>query len=381
MAARRGRGEGSIYWDETRQRWTASYTVGYTPSGRRITKRASGKTKTEARDKLRQIIRDYEDGLTVKSDGYTVAKAVEDWLEFGQSGKSKETVRKHTNLAENHVIPDFSARKLIELSADDVDRWLAEKSKVVSTATLGDLRSILKRSIDRAQKRDRVKRNVVLLCEIPQGQEGRPSKSLTLDQAEAVLDAAENSPLHAYVVVAMLTGARTEELRALTWSHVDLDGDTPAIMVWRSVRAGGDTKTKKSRRSLELPQRCVDALRLQRDRQDQARARAGGRWREHDLVFPTGVGTRFSSEKVARLFRKVTEAAGLDPREWAPRELRHSFVSIMSDAGVPIERISRLVGHSSTQTTETVYRHQIRPVVQGGAKVMDDIFCKDNRET
>jgi hypothetical protein len=46
----------------------------------------------------------------------------------------------------------------------------------------------------------------------------------------------------------------------------------------------------------------------------------------------------------------------------------------MSDAGVPIENIARLVGHSPTSTTELVYRHQIRPVVQGGATVMDRLF-------
>ena len=59
---------------------------------------------------------------------------------------------------------------------------------------------------------------------------------------------------------------------------------------------------------------------------------------------------------------------------WTPRELRHSFVSLMSDAGVPIEKIARLVGHTGTTTTETIYRKQIRPVVVGGAEVMDSLF-------
>lgn len=71
----------------------------------------------------------------------------------------------------------------------------------------------------------------------------------------------------AYIVVALLTGARTEEMRALTWDHVYLHGDpktdppTPPYMaVWRSVRSGGDTKTRKSRCPLALPTRCVDVL-------------------------------------------------------------------------------------------------------------------------
>ena len=52
----------------------------------------------------------------------------------------------------------------------------------------------------------------------------------------------------------------------------------------------------------------------------------------------------------------------------------YSFVSLLSDADVPIERISRLVGHSNTVTTETIYRKQIRPVIEHGADVKDRIF-------
>ena len=70
----------------------------------------------------------------------------------------------------------------------------------------------------------------------------------------------------------------------------------------------------------------------------------------------------------------MVEAAGLNPLEWTPRELRHSFVSLLSDAGVPIEQISRLVGHSGTTTTETIYRKQIRPMITDGADIMDRIF-------
>jgi integrase len=65
---------------------------------------------------------------------------------------------------------------------------------------------------------------------------------------------------------------------------------------------------------------------------------------------------------------------GLTPADWTPRELRHSFVSLLSDAGVPLEDISRLVGHSGTTVTELVYRHQIRPVIQTWATVMDRLF-------
>ena len=50
--------------------------------------------------------------------------------------------------------------------------------------------------------------------------------------------------------------------------------------------------------------------------------------------------------------------------------LRHSFVSLMSDQGMVTEEIARLVGHRSTRTTETVYRHELRPVIRSGAAIM-----------
>jgi integrase len=69
-----------------------------------------------------------------------------------------------------------------------------------------------------------VKRNVVLLCGIPGGQPGRPSEALTLEQAAAILIAAEqdDSTIGAYIIVSLLSGARTEETRPLAWSHADL---------------------------------------------------------------------------------------------------------------------------------------------------------------
>ncbi|WP_202872618.1 hypothetical protein [Kribbella soli] len=70
--------------------------------------------------------------------------------------------------------------------------------------------------------------------------DGRPSKSLTLEQASRLLDVATATRMHAYIVVSLLTGARTEEMRALTWDHVDLKGAQyaepprpPSIEVWR----------------------------------------------------------------------------------------------------------------------------------------------------
>ncbi|WP_435822618.1 tyrosine-type recombinase/integrase [Microbispora bryophytorum] len=92
-------------------------------------------------------------------------------------------------------------------------------------------------------------------------------------------------------------------------------------------------------------------------------------------VFGTKNETAMTAENVRRDLRIALKSAeGIDPAEWTPRELRHSFVSLLSAHDVPIEHISRLVGHTNTLVTEMVYRKQIRPVMQEGATVMDEIF-------
>jgi integrase len=378
MTKRRSRGDGGLHWDDKRQRWIATASLGYAPDGKRIIKRGSGKTKTEAKAKLKQVLRDHEDGLTIAPGEFTVAQAANDWLAYGLSGLDPSTVATNTTLVKTHIIPALGKRKLRDLSAQDVDKWLAGKAKTHSTSTVARLHSCLNRIIKRAMARDRVRRNVVELCRVPQGKEGRPSKALTMAQAEEVLKAAEGKNLYAYVVVSLLTGARTEELRALSWDHVDLVGHLhgippvpPYVAVWRSVRNGGDTKTRKSRRTLALPKRCVDVLIKQQEAQQKEQ---GDAWSKHGLVFASTAGTELDAANVRRAFRRVIKHTSLDPREWTPRELRHSFVSLLSDNGTPLEEISRLVGHSSTAVTELVYRKQIRPVIQGGATVMDRIF-------
>jgi phosphoribosylaminoimidazole carboxylase (NCAIR synthetase) len=54
MTARRSHGEGGLYWNEKRQRWIATVTVGYDGRGKRIVRTGSGRTKTEAKHNLRE---------------------------------------------------------------------------------------------------------------------------------------------------------------------------------------------------------------------------------------------------------------------------------------------------------------------------------------
>ena len=373
--------------------FAGAISLGFDGQGRRQRIRRRARTKAAVKAKLIQVVAERDAGLK-PAQGYTVASAIRDWLAKGLKGRDQNTITANRILAERHVLPLIGAIKLKDLTADDVDDWLDGLTEKLATRSLQGVHAILKRAIRQAQARDKVLRNVADLVTTPKGTLGRPSRAMTLDQATAMLEHAKASRLHAYVVVSLLTGIRTEEARALRWSHVvawvdddaewrpvtevGFDHERFAIYVWRSVRADGDTKTEKSRRTLELPGEAADALREHRTRQAKERLAAGALWRDHGLVFASQTGTPLDASHVRRSFKAITRKAGLG-EDWTPRELRHSFVSIMSDNGVPIETIADLVGHASTAVTEEVYRHQLKPVITKGAETMNTIFNRDRQ--
>jgi integrase len=381
VGRRRGRGEGSIYKDEAHGYWVGAVDLGYDRAGKRHRRKVTGRTRADVARKLRQLREDVESGI--KADAtYTVERATDDWLAETLDGLAPKTVRLYTDLL-RPVRESIGGIPLRKLTSHDVRRVLVELAGDHSTRTLRLTRNVLERAIRHAEANDHVGRNVAANAAVPRGQAGRPSKALTAEQAAAVLKAAQDSRIYAYVVLALTTGARTEELRALRWDHVDLDGDLdavppvpPHVDVWRSVRASADTKTRGSRRTLALPQAACEALSGQRERQEADRDKAGAAWQESGLVFTSGTGTALDASHVRRSFRAITKAAGLR-EDWAPRELRHSFVSLMSEAGVPVEEIARLAGHTDSRTTEVIYRRELRPVMTRGAEVMDTLFKAD----
>ena len=378
--------------------WRGEFTTGYTGDGTRTRRKVSGTTKAAVIDKLRDLHTQLDTGITPKAGytHYTVCQAADDWLTHGLEGRSPATIKKNQNVLQP-LLKVIGARKLRDLTAADVRQALATMAAGYSTAAVSIGHLALKRAIRHTEANDLIHRNVATLADTPQGQPGRPSKSLTLDQAIAVIAAAATLPvmelrpglkdvrrpaelMHAYIVLSLLAGIRTEEARALHWAHINLNGDPaatppvpPHIAVWRSVRTHGDTKTERSRRTLAIPAAAVLALRAWSDAQANERLAAGDGWQDTGLVFTSHHGAALDASNVRKMFKRVCAEAGIGDA-WTPRELRTSFVSVMSHQGVSIEEIARLVGHASTRTTEIVYRRELRPVITTGAEIMDQLF-------
>lgn len=91
------------------------------------------------------------------------------------------------------------------------------------------------------------------------------------------------------------------------------------------------------------------------------------------LVFTSHLGAALDAANVRKMFKRICAEAGVGGG-WTPRELRTTFVSLMSHSGVAIEEITWLAGRASTRTTEIVYRRELRPVITTGAQIMDQLF-------
>jgi len=240
-------------------------------------------------------------------------------------------------------------------------------------------------------------RPVPTLVDTPWARKGARQSPLTLEQAVAVIAAAETLPvmelrpgltdvcrpaalMYAYVVLSLLVGIRTEEARALRWDHVDLVGDLhadppapPHVAVWRAVRTQGETKTERSRPhtrpSPDGGQGTPCAAGKPGTRTAPGRGKVAGhrdRVRDH-------AGTTLDAGNVRKMFKRVCTAAGIGD-DWTPRELRASFVSLRSHRGVSIEETARLVGHACIRTTEVVCRPELRPVITTDAEIMDAVL-------
>ena len=373
---RRGAGEGSIFKDPQNGRWRALVDVGADAAGKRQRKKVSGRTRAEVLLKMREVQRDAEDGLASGGRHLTVAALAEEWLRHRSGELSPSTLEVRTWAVRQHLVPALGARRVRQLSAEDVSLFLQDLALAgYARASLEKVRGVLIQVLRHAERQGLVARNVAALVPTPAGPRAT-GRSLTLEQARALLEAAQGHPLEAAFMLGLTCGLRPGELLGLGWEDVDLDQGV--LRVSRAVsRVGGivqlgRTKTASSRRQLLLPTAAVQALRQHRARQLAQQELLGEHGHDLGLVFPTSRGTLLDPANLRRALRTVTERAGLG--RWHPHELRHSAASLLSAAGVPLEEVADVLGHASTRVTSATYRHRTTPTIDAAARPMQALF-------
>jgi integrase len=176
------------------------------------------------------------------------------------------------------------------------------------------------------------------------------------------------------------TGLRRGEALGLQWR--DFDEENRIISVRRQLkREGGslitaDTKTARSRRSVNIPRGLATLLLEQRQRQEEERYVAEDLWSDTGFIFTTKNGTPIDPRNLNRDFATICQRAGLE--HWHPHELRHSAASLMLASGVKLQVVSEVLGHASIRMTADVYGHILAPDREAAADAMDEVLWRNN---
>lgn len=220
---RRDRGDDGISWDITNKCYVGTISLGSDPSGKRIRRTVTGKTKAQVKSKLDKLHDEIKAGIRTPAT-YTVEQCVRDWL--GSLTIDDETIAQYRGQAEKWIYPKVGKAKLKDFRAKDAERFLNDCGQALSKRSLVSLKSTLRRSIRRAQRHDLIGRNVADLVDLPEGQPGRPSRAMTQQQASKVLGAATGKPL-GYVRVVKVGNYRQAATHAATESGTLACGTKP----------------------------------------------------------------------------------------------------------------------------------------------------------
>ena len=194
---------------------------------------------------------------------------------------------------------------------------------------------------------------------------------LTEEEIPKLLDALSDAPPQYSVItqLALLLGARRGEICALRWSDIDFEKGTLSIKrTVQSIPGIGlvfnTPKTRRGKRCLRIGADCVELLQEYRRYQKAERFRIGSAWVrkvtlengkvvDNDMLFTKWNGEPMDPDIISSWFPKFLETHDLPDVNF--HSLRHSNVSILIAAHVPITTVSGRLGHAQTSTTLNYY--------------------------
>jgi integrase len=337
-----------------------------------------GRKYGEVQKKLAEAMGDAARGIVFDDKNLTVGEYMHRFLEDVQRGSVREsTYSRDKYLVTNHVKPSIGRVKLKNVNALHLQGLYRERLDYgLSGSTVQKIHHVLHKALAQAVKWNLIPRNPAEDVKAPTP---TPKEMYPLSEGEArrLLEAARGDRLEALYVLAVHTGMRRGELLGLKWEDVDLEGQT--VRVRRTLtRTGngrrlalGEPKTRKSRRTVRLTQRAVEALRSHRARQAEEKLRAGGLYQDQGLVFAGERGGFINPSNLRqRSFAPLLKRAGLPPITF--HDLRHTCASLLFQRNVHPKHVQELLRHASVAITLDTYSHMLPGMGGEAANAIND---------
>ena len=293
---------------------------------------------------------------TGRQDSRTLSEALSEFVAGMRSGEVRPrrrlvykpaTVRSY----DQHVrrrIEDSSlgAMRVSEVTRLDVQAWADERLAAGDApGTVANALCPIQAFYRRALIRGELGVNPAASVDIPE-QTSRPKRIASGVDAANLIAALPESDRRLWAT-AFYAGLRRGELQALRWRDIDLGASTITVeRGWDQYEGPGAPKSASSSRTVPL-------LATLRDFLDEHKLQRGGDGDE--LVFCRGGGLPFSPPATDRRAKRSWREAGLEPITL--HECRHTFASLLIDAGANPKAIQTYMGHSKIQTTFDTYGH------------------------
>ena len=285
----------------------------------------------------------------------------EEFLESRKLRLKSRTYESYAYTLEHYVTPSLGEMPCTDITPSTLRKLLNQINDAVNTSRkkLGTSRTttlvyrLLHMVFNFAREREWITENPMAAV---QKLKRDPSSGMPLspEQQRMLLRTIQTADpmIYSMVVVALLTGMRKGELLGLTWQYVNFEERSVYVCQQAQYIEGKmrlDTlKTKKSKRYIPLCEKGLQTLREQRERVEVWRQIAR-KWEEHDLVFPSSVGTVLSASSVSRRFKRFARQCGLENLRF--HDLRHTFLTGLSKNGVDLIAVQQIAGHAHLKTT------------------------------
>lgn len=341
MAARRTRGEGSIY-QRGDGRWVGVVDMGWV-AGKRVRKTVTAATLKELRPKFKALKQTLDDG--VMPDDATVEQWMNSWMERHVDGKLRPvTAAGYRRYVDKWIIPHLGKRRLSKLRPDHIDAlYAAMKEAGKADATRRQVHAILRRSLVIAERERRISWNPAAKVEPPAVGKGSHGK-FTLPEAKAILKSLteENA---ARWSCALLAGLRQGEALGLRWEDVDFDRNV--LIIRRAVQQVPKLGLQVVDLKSESSYRAVPMV-------DPVRAALLACRRHSGFVF--GAGEKPKAPRIDYSeWKAALEKAGVPHRPL--HAARATTASLLMEAGVSEKLIAEILGHSQVIITRKHYLH------------------------
>jgi len=368
MAKKRGNKEGAIWKDK--KKWRAAVSI----DGKRITR--SFNTKEECRTWIRDTHDQMRKGMTYDMSGVTLSEFLQPWIALHKIRLSPKTAVRYEQIIRDHIVPQLGGIKLRDLRLGQIEAHCqALLSKGLSPRSARFAHMIIHRSLDDAVRKGYVSHNAAHGATLPRS---IPKEMANLDEDEVMrfMIAIQDSRHEALYHLAIKTGMRKGEILGLKWSDLDWKKGTLRIQrqVYRVHKQGlviRPPKTRAGIRTIQLGEKMLEVLHYHHSRQQIQKAAAGKRWKEHNLIFSSTIGTHLGGSSLIVDFKKLLEQANV--RKIRFHDLRHTAASLMLNNGIPVIVVSKMLGHSKTSTTLDIYGHLIPTMQDEAARLMDEL--------